>query len=47
MTNNAAAKVEQAFDTINIFEETAEARASGKILQALVQIGVPAEQVQR
>ena len=42
MTNNAAAKVEQAFDTINIFEETAEARASGKILQALVQIGVPA-----
>ena len=42
MTNNAAAKVESAFDTINIFEETAEARASGKILQALVQIGVPA-----
>jgi len=42
MTNNAAAKVEQAFDTINIFEETAEARASGKIIQALVQIGVPA-----
>jgi hypothetical protein len=42
MTNNAAARVESAFDTINIFEETAEARASGKILQALVQIGVPA-----
>ncbi len=42
MTNNAAARVESAFDTINIFEETAEARASGKIIQALVQIGVPA-----
>ena len=41
LTENAAAKVEQAFDKINIFEETAEARASGKIIQALVQIGVP------
>ena len=42
MTNNAAAKVEQAFDKINPFEEVAEQRAAGKILQALVQIGVPA-----
>ena len=42
MTENAAARVEQAFDKINIFEETAEKRAAGKIIQALVQIGVPA-----
>ena len=42
MTNNAAAKVESAFDKINPFEEVAEQKASGKILQALVQIGVPA-----
>lgn len=42
MTNNAAAKVESAFDKINPFEEIAEQKAAGKILQALVQIGVPA-----
>ena len=42
MTNNAAAKVEQAFDKINPFEEVEEQRAAGKILQALIQIGVPA-----
>ena len=42
MTNNAAARVESAFDKINIFEEVAEQKAAGKILQALVQIGVPA-----
>jgi len=42
MTENAAAKVEQVFDTINPFEEIAEQRAAGKILEALVQIGVPA-----
>ena len=42
MTVDAAAKVEQAFDQINIFEETAEKTAAGKITQALVQIGVPA-----
>ena len=42
MTNNAAAQVESAFDKINIFEEIAEEKAAGKILQALVQIGVPA-----
>ena len=42
MTNNAAARVEQAFDKINPFEEVAEQKAAGKILQALVQIGVPA-----
>ena len=42
ITTDAAAKVEQLFDTINIFEETAEKTAAGKITQALVQIGVPA-----
>ena len=35
-------EVESFFDTINIFEETANARAAGKITQALIQIGVPA-----
>ena len=42
MTTNAAAKVEQAFDKINPFEEIAEQRAAGKILEALIQIGIPA-----
>ena len=42
MTTDAAARVEQAFDTINIFEEVAEQNAAGKITQALVQIGLPA-----
>ena len=42
MTTDAAAKVEQAFDKINPFEEIAEQRAAGKILEAIVQIGVPA-----
>jgi len=42
LTENAAAKVEQAFDTINPFEEIAEQRAAGKITEALVSIGVPA-----
>ena len=42
MTTNAAAKVEQVFDKINPFEEIAEQRAAGKILEAIVQIGIPA-----
>ena len=42
ITTDAAAKVEQVFDKVNIFEETAEKTAAGKITQALVQIGVPA-----
>ena len=42
LTENAADEVESFFDTINIFEETANARAAGKITQALIQIGVPA-----
>ena len=36
-----AARVEQAFDTINIFEETAQEAAAGKIVEALIQIGIP------
>src|SRR5210317_1615639 len=42
MTENAAARVEQVFDKINVFEEVAEKTAAGRILEALVQIGVPA-----
>ena len=42
MTTDAAARVEQAFDKINIFEEAAEETAAGRITEALVQIGVPA-----
>ena len=42
MTTNAAANVERVFDKINPFEEVAEQRAAGKILEALVQIGIPA-----
>ena len=42
ITTDAAARVEQVFDKINIFEETAEKTAAGRITQALVQIGVPA-----
>jgi len=36
-----ATKVEQAFDKINIFEEKAQEAAAGKIVEALIQIGVP------
>jgi len=42
MTQNAAARVEQVFDTINPFEEIAQEKAAGKILEAIIQIGVPA-----
>ena len=42
MTTNAAAKVEQTFDKWNPFEEIAEQRAAGKIIEALIQIGIPA-----
>ncbi len=38
---NTAAKVENFFDGINIFEDTAQERASGKITEALVNIGIP------
>ena len=36
-----AADVEMFFDKINIFEETAQSRAVGKLTEALVQIGIP------
>jgi hypothetical protein len=42
MTSEAAAKVEAAFDYINPFEEIAEQAAAGKILEAIVSVGVPA-----
>ena len=38
----SAAKVEQFFDTINPFDDTAEARTVGRITQAFTQIGLPA-----
>jgi hypothetical protein len=38
---NTAASVEQFFDNINPFEEIADQRLSGKLTEALVQIGVP------
>src|SRR5210317_1847127 len=42
MTQNAAARVEQVFDKINPFEEIAQQKAAGKILEAIIQVGVPA-----
>ena len=41
MSQNTAAQVEQFFDKINPFEEIAEQKAAGKIVEALIQIGVP------
>ena len=38
---NTAASVEQFFDKINPFEEIADQRLSGRLTEALVQIGVP------
>jgi len=38
---NTAAKVEQAFDTINVFEDAAQDRAIGRLVETLVQVGVP------
>ena len=38
---NTAAKVEQAFDTINVFEDAAQDRAVGRLVETLVQVGVP------
>ncbi|MDA1284537.1 MAG: hypothetical protein O3C61_06385, partial [Proteobacteria bacterium] len=42
LTTEAAANVEFVFDKINPFEEIAEQRAVGKILEAIVSVGVPA-----
>ena len=38
---NTAASVENYFDKINIFEDTAEASAAGKISETLVSLGIP------
>ena len=38
---NVAKKVEDAFDKINIFEEVAEQRTVGKVVETLVSFGVP------
>jgi len=37
-----ATEVEQFFDKINVFEEVAQQKAAGKLLEGLVQIGLPA-----
>jgi len=42
MTTEAAANVESFFDYINPFEEIAEQKAAGRILEAIVSVGVPA-----
>jgi len=39
---NTSQKIEDIFDSINVFEEVAEDRLIGKITQTLAQIGVPA-----
>ena len=36
-----AAKVEKAFDAINVFEDVADDRAIGRLTETLVQIGIP------
>jgi hypothetical protein len=42
ITQRAAARVEQAFDKLNPFEEIAEQKAIGKITEALISVGFPA-----
>ena len=38
---NKAAEVEQFFDDINIFEDTAQDRVAGKLVEVFTQIGIP------
>jgi hypothetical protein len=38
---DTAAKVEKAFDAINVFEDVADDRAVGRLVETLVQVGVP------
>jgi len=40
--SNVAGDVERFFDKINIFEDTAQERLSGKLTEVLIQIGTPA-----
>ena len=39
--SNTAASVEQFFDDINIFEDTAQDRVAGKLVEVFTQIGIP------
>jgi hypothetical protein len=39
--SNTAADVEQFFDNINIFEDTAQDRVAGKLVEVFTQIGIP------
>jgi len=39
--SNTAADVEKFFDDINIFEDTAQDRVAGKLVEAFTQIGIP------
>ena len=39
--SNTAASVEQFFDDINIFEDTAQDRVVGKLTEVFTQIGIP------
>ena len=41
LNTNTAASVEKFFDTINPFDEAAEATAAGRIAELIVNIGVP------
>ena len=41
LDTNSAAQVEQFFDKINPFEEIAEQKAAGRILEAITQVGIP------
>ena len=39
--SNTAADVEQFFDKINVFEDTAQDRVAGKLVEVFTQIGIP------
>ena len=39
--SNTAADVEKFFDDINIFEDTAQDRVAGKLVEVFTQIGIP------
>ena len=39
--SNTAADVEKFFDKINIFEDTAQDRVAGKLVEVFTQIGIP------
>ena len=39
--SNTAADVEKFFDSINVFEDTAQDRVAGKLVEVFTQIGIP------